>query len=98
MAQQQSQTNQIRNLEIYCCESDSKLEKLSILETVNLGPEWCCLGPEFALFFWPGSREKSAPELHNSGPELSKQKKIVTYFGPDLFQLKSNKIKSKNCI
>ena len=47
-----------------CCESDSKLEKLRFLETANSRPEWCCSGPELTLvFFQPGTREKSAPEL-----------------------------------
>jgi hypothetical protein len=72
-----------------CCESDSKLEKLRFLETANLGPEWCCLGARIDTgFFQPGTREKSAPEWRNSGPELSHQNISKTYiFGSDLFQL-----------
>jgi len=61
-----------------CCESDSKLEKLRFLETANSRLEWCCLRPEFTLVFQPGTREKSAPEWRNSGPELSHQHILET--------------------
>ena len=51
----------------YCCESDSKLEKLRFLETVNSGLEYeCC----FCLLV----RQKSVAEWRNSGPEFASRK------------------------
>jgi len=50
-----------------CCESDSKLEKLRFLETVNSVPEWGCPRLEFECCFLSVGSAKIGDRMEEFG-------------------------------